>query len=161
MYKRHQINSDIQSKSMGYKEFSIGFSLTGYQDCTYPLCAVRDNTLWNGVMVPLKWKPSYYNPTPFVGTDKVLCLNTDNSYCNRNTPPENQLQNLKYKQSLAFYNWRHTAIAQKLKQYTITELLILLTCHQIVKAMLGDKVGQENEKILFSEDAICLKMINI
>jgi len=45
-----------------YKQLNIGFSLTGYQDCTYPLCAVRNNTLWYGVMVPLNWKPSYYNP---------------------------------------------------------------------------------------------------
>jgi hypothetical protein len=59
MYTWHLINSDKQSKSTVYKEFNIGFPLTRYQDGTYPLWVVRDNTLRNGVMVPLNWKPSY------------------------------------------------------------------------------------------------------
>ena len=43
----------------------------------------------------------------------------------------------------------------------IAEVLTLLTSHQIVKAMLGEKEEQETEKILFSKDVICTKMINI
>ena len=132
---------------------NFGFSWTGNEDQSSPLCLVCGCKMSNKSMLPSKLSRHLKSKHPHL-------QGRDLSYFKR-LLEQNRKQACIFKSKMTVSEKAQIAsleisnmLAQNLKSHTLAKLIILPACRKLVKTMLGDEAEKKINKIPLSNDTV-------